>query len=354
MKITRRTVLRGGAAGGALAALRPNLAWAFGQSPVGLRKFIQALPGLGPLGIPVAVPQVIRERGQTVDFYELEANEFRQKMHPDLPGDGARFWGYADVTGGKTANHRYLGGAIVATRGRPVKLDVRNRLPRRHPLPIDRSLMGAEGADNRITVHLHGGLVPWNSDGGPFTWFTPEGLTGASFANPGPATGSAEYFYPNDQSARLVWYHDHALGTTRLNAYAGLASAYILRDDFEAFLIAAKLLPSAEIPLVLQDKTFLDEAALDGDATHPPYPVQGARVGDLFYPFQYEPDRWELGPGVPPPVPSVRAGVLLGHHSRQRRGVPQRRGRAASLPVPGAQRLAGPLLQPAAVLRPLG
>ena len=138
------------------------------------------------------------ERRQTVDFYELEANEFRQKMHPDLPGDGARFWGYADVTGGKAANHRYLGGGepIVATRGRPAKLRVRNRLPRRHPLPIDRSLMGAEGADNRISVHLHGGLTPWISDGGPFTWFTPDGLTGVSLANPGLMPGRRRVLLP--------------------------------------------------------------------------------------------------------------------------------------------------------------
>ena len=64
-------------------------------------------------------------------------------------------------------------------------------------------------------------------------------LAGASFQNTatGSAKGEAQYYYPNDQSARLVWYHDHAIGTTRLNAYAGIASGYIIRDDVEDFLI---------------------------------------------------------------------------------------------------------------------
>ncbi len=77
---------------------------------------------------------------------------------------------------------------------------------------------------NRIATHLHGGLTPWFSDGTPFQWFDPSGMTGASFMNvPGtnPPAGTATYYYPMDQSARLVWYHDHAIGITRTNAYAG-------------------------------------------------------------------------------------------------------------------------------------
>ena len=92
---------------------------------------------------------------------------------------------------------------------------------------------------NRTAVHLHGGLVPWVSDGGPFDWWAPNGTHGLSFLNnqvlnPGAAANEAEYYYGNNQSARLVWYHDHAQGITRLNAYAGVASAYLIRDTFEA------------------------------------------------------------------------------------------------------------------------
>ena len=55
-----------------------------------------------------------------------------------------------------------------------------------------------------------------------------------------------------------MWYHDHAMGITRLNAYAGLASGYILRDPEELALIGSGAIPSREIPLIIQDKIFLD------------------------------------------------------------------------------------------------
>ena len=77
------------------------------------------------------------------------------------------------------------------------------------------------------------------------------------------------FWYPNQQSARLMWYHDHALGITRLNAYAGLAAPYVLRDSFEESLISRGLIPdhSFEIPLVIQDKSFdtFGQLAYDSD-----------------------------------------------------------------------------------------
>jgi spore coat protein A len=77
---------------------------------------------------------------------------------------------------------------------------------------------------------------------------------GPCFSIPGTGT----HYCTNEQSAWLVWYHDHAIGITRLNASAGIASAYIITDDFEAKLVSSGLLPNlVGIPLVIQDKSFV-------------------------------------------------------------------------------------------------
>jgi spore coat protein A len=300
-KITRRQFIKGAAiAGGAMMLpikwFGRGTAYAFGQSP-SVPKFTIPLPGLGPGGIPVASPTSMVDpvTNLLTDYYTITARQSYHDFHPDLPGTGSKIWGYAPEGG--VTSQGYLGGVIVAQKDRPVRLKVKNKLPKVHPLPVDKTIMGAESseAENRMTVHLHGGLVPWNSDGGPYSWFTPGGLNykqGVSFKNPGPVQGSAEYYYPNQQSARLVWYHDHALGITRLNAYAGLASAYIIRDPIEQALIRNNVIPSREIPLVLQDKTFVD-------GTDPNY-TRGV-AGDLWYPYLYEPDRWAYGPNEDPP-----------------------------------------------------
>src|SRR4051795_6648006 len=67
--------------------------WAYAQSPK-LRKFVAPLPGLGPNGIPVASP-VTSPDWPGADFYELSAQQFTQKMHPDLP-KATTLWGYVD------------------------------------------------------------------------------------------------------------------------------------------------------------------------------------------------------------------------------------------------------------------
>jgi spore coat protein A len=187
-------------------------------------------------------------------------------------------------------------------------------MPPKHILPVDLTVMAGPNGQmvgdlplNRHATHLHGGLTPWFSDGTPFQWYTPFGQHGPSFKNvPGtfPWPGTATYYYPNDQSARMVWYHDHAMGLTRLNAYAGIASAFIITDDFEAFLVNHGFLPDlVGVPLVLQDKTFFDPSK------DPNYPVSGAKAGDLWYPYEYEKNtlpngkgRADYGPDVSPPA----------------------------------------------------
>ena len=132
-------------------------------------------------------------------------------------------------------------------------------------------------------------------------------MHGSSFIN-GAEAGAAIYNYPNDQSARLMWYHDHAYGLTRINAYAGIASAYLITDDAETFLVKAGVLPNFDgyplgIPLVIQDKTFWDGGASDrGYSSVMP---AGAAPGSLWYPHVYEGDRWDISGGTPPPISTV-------------------------------------------------
>jgi FtsP/CotA-like multicopper oxidase with cupredoxin domain len=317
--MNRRYFLRsaaGGAAGMAGLLAVGRYAWVSGRSPKGISKFSATLPGLGPDGannlgnfIPVLSPDTKTYPG--IDYYDVVAQQFTQTLHPAI--GPTRLWGYVDA---KNLTSKYLGGVIVATHGRPVKLKVTNSLPPTHILPLDPTAIDPPlvkevgGRADRITVHLHGAVVAWTSDGGPASWFTnsqnPGGFAhGSSFLNKGPTPGSAMYDYPNNQSARLVWYHDHAYGITRLNAYSGLASAYLITDDAESMMIKSGILPDVPgyplgIPLIIQDKSFFDPAS---DAT---YPVSAAQKGDLWYPHDY--------PG--PPIPKMTLPVQCGATGR--------------------------------------
>ena len=306
--INRRRFLHTAVGAAAFLAARRR-AYPFAQSPAGITKFSVTLPGLGPGGannlgnyIPVLSPDKATFPGS--DYYQIVARQFSQTLHPAI--GPTNFWGYADAA---SLDSGYLGGVIVATRGTPVKLKVTNLLPAQHILPVDPTMIdpmlaGEVGhRQDRIAVHLHGGLVNWDSDGGPCAWFSnannPGGAThGSSFIN-GAGPGSAIYNYPNDQSARLLWYHDHAFGNTRLNAYAGIASGYLITDGAEGELIRAGILPNPlgglytyGIPLIIQDKTFWDGARDPGYNLAVP---AGAAPGSLWYPHTYE----------APPIPSM-------------------------------------------------
>ncbi len=105
---------------------------------------------------------------------------------------------------------------------------------------------------------MHGGHTESASDGLPEAWFT------QGYTLRGPTFIKKTYHYDNDQEGATLWYHDHALGITRLNVYAGLAGFYLLRDDNENGLIEDNVLPSGdeEIEIVFQDRFFLDDGSL--------------------------------------------------------------------------------------------
>ena len=212
----------------------------------GLEPFVDALP------IPATMP--ITHRIDGVAVYDVSMVPFTQKLHRDLAP--TTLWGYHGACPGPT---------IEVRSGVPIRVLWRNALPSTHALPIDTTIHGAE-PDNpavRTVVHLHGLKVLAHSDGYPDAWFT------ADFAKTGPFFKSRIYDYPNDQRAAMLWYHDHAIGITRLNIYMGLAGLYILRDDIEDSLN----LPSGiyEIPLIIQDRNIAPDGSLVyPDPTVPP------------------------------------------------------------------------------------
>lgn len=286
------------------------------QSPVttisgGIQKFTD------PLTFPPAAqPDTTTYPGS--DYYEISVGEYQQQMSSSLPPTTLR--GYRQTNMGGTP-YSYLGPVIVAQKDRPVRVLFTNNLPASAGgdlfIPVDTTDSGAgagpqggQYSSNRATLHLHGGATPWISDGTPHQWTTPVGTNeqypkGVSVQDvpdmPAPGPGQLTFFYTNQQSARLMFYHDHSYGITRLNVYAGEAAAYVLQDPDEQALVANGTLPDANstLPLVIQDKTFvppdaqlraqdptwlsLPSTRKNGDGT--------AKVGDLWFPHVYMPNQ---------------------------------------------------------------
>ena len=216
-----------------------------------LAKFVDPLP------LPSTMDPVSVSNGTPV--FEVTMSQLRRKLHRDLAP--ATLWGY---------NGQYPGPTFETRRGQPILVTWRNNLPAAHLFLRDPTIHGAEPPtpEVRTVVHLHGGKVLPEHDGHPDAWFT------NGFAQTGSSFTTRMHSYPNDQPAATLWYHDHALGITRLNVYAGLAGFYLIRDDAEDGLNLPR--GQFEIPLVIQDRS------LNAD-------------GSLFYPQQRSRD-----PEIPP------------------------------------------------------
>lgn len=133
-------------------------------------------------------------------------------------------------------------------------------------------------------THLHGGFTQFPSDGHPEAWITPY------FAQVGPTFTKQEYTFSNNQDAMMLWYHDHALGYTRLNNYAGLLGAYIIRGEPENSLIKKNKIPSGpyEVPLVIVDKKFTSDGQMFFDYCDPesnPCEPQPSALPEFFGDF---------------------------------------------------------------------
>jgi spore coat protein A, manganese oxidase len=264
--ITRRSFLKCGSAAGASLALPWTVRQAFGIMPARslLTKYIQPLPVPGA-GIVVATPSGMNQ-------YAFTQREIARQLHPNLPP--TPFWAYDDGSGlGGQAGS--FGMAVVAQSGTPLDISYTSNLPEIYPdwIPVDTRLTPL-GNHVRMMTHLHGAFVAADSDGNPA--ITPLGF--------GPGETQTVHYTNQlpENPATLLWFHDHALGATRLNVFAGLAAAYILRDQFDTGTEPNPIgIPGGayEIPLVIQDRQF----SIDGKFFYPTSDIEGAIwIGEYF------------------------------------------------------------------------
>jgi spore coat protein A len=210
---------------------------------IDISRFVDALPIL---------PTIKAGNRSQITMVESEVST---QFYKNLPP--TKVWGFNGISPGPI---------IEVQSGHPLEVLWKNSLPTTHLFPVDDASM--EGMNNparlppgfttlpevRTATHLHGAAVTEtdlsnrlrNNDGWPDNWVVP-GETQISE-------------YPNPQSSRMLWYHDHAMGTTARNVNAGLVGLYIIRDAYEASLN----LPSGkyEVPIVFQTRDFDNDGNL--------------------------------------------------------------------------------------------
>jgi len=269
----------------------------------------------------LVVPPVYVPDTQRPDTYTIAMATSRQQILPTgtvlAPGaDGlTNVWGYQGnaVARGATLgvpNGTYLANFIhspsatfEATRGTPTIVKWINNINVPQPFPVDPTLKWAnptglfppadavpkpfplfppgwdgpppDGELNAqypvpLAPHLHGAEVLPHFDGGPEHWWTSTGLQGLKYRTYTPTDSNAAiYYYHNSQEPNTLWYHDHALGMTRLNVMSGLAGYYLLRDppiagpittltadNLDEYLTTTFQYGVSEIPIAIQDRIF--------------------------------------------------------------------------------------------------
>jgi spore coat protein A len=266
-----------------------------------------------PLVVPPAMPKSTTDK--KVD-YQVAVRQFEQQILPTgLPT--TTVWGYGSVDHPSSFHSPAF--TFEATVDKPVTVKWINGLTKTngeflpHLLPVDQTLHwanpgghcvgGTHGGSDcvgddptpyvgpvPIVTHLHGAHVRPESDGAPEGWYLPaatnlppgyatRGMKYAQAAGSPSVPGQAIYRYSNDQRATTLWYHDHTVGMTRLNVYAGTAGFYLLRGGVGDAVLdqagvravlpgpAPKLGDAAnaqyrEIPIAIQDRSFNADGSL--------------------------------------------------------------------------------------------
>jgi spore coat protein A len=324
-KLTRRQVLKAGMIGGAglLLPWKFKMPRAWAQIPGGTLAPGDVSKFTLPLVKPPAMPGDFKNNK---DQYRIGVRQFSQRiLSPEGGLPETTVWSYGDI---RNRKHMFNGGTfnypaftIEASWNKTTQVQWRNELidangnylP--HLLPVDPTLHwanppgGLAGRDMRPTfastpgpytgpvpmvTHVHGAHTREDSDGYAEAWYLPAANNiPAGFAQTGRffdyfnakyghnwMPGTASFKYPNDQRATTLWYHDHTLGMTRLNVYAGPAGFWLIRGGPDDVVLDSRdgstaILPGpvpgvgdnplgeyGEIPIVVQDRSFNTNGSL--------------------------------------------------------------------------------------------
>jgi spore coat protein A, manganese oxidase len=237
-------------------------------------KYVDPLPTFMSGGAP---DRVNGTQPLTVTMKEFQQQVLPAAQYPVQFTLGTYVWGYEIADPSRTYPKHYPGYTVEAQQGTPTSMtyinDLVNPLLQQY-LPVDQTLHWADPLETMLSmdrytgpvptvVHLHGGEVPSAIDGGPDAWFTPNSQGPPAYTGPAynqtvnGAPVANTYVYPNVQEPATLWFHDHALGATRLNVYAGLAAFYLLRGPGDSGP-AATPFPAGpyEIEVAIQDRMF--------------------------------------------------------------------------------------------------
>jgi len=271
LKVTRRQILKAGLYGGA-ALMMP---WKFSLSSAQAEALSA---GTGNLSDPAAQPKFINMVPNALDpgfLYTKNANDvYRVGVGPTTQWTGLMRGStpvMTDLFGyGQNGNYTWPGKTFEVRRGNDeVKVRWLNQLGYNHILPVDKSLHWAYSHSGRIRrngvpiiVHVHGGHSDARYDGNPEWWYSPDGSYGPSWDAEG-VNFNTLFKYDVKVPAGSIWYHDHALGITRLNVYAGMAGFFFIRDKYDTgnlignknFDLGLPKFPY-EMALAIQDRMF--------------------------------------------------------------------------------------------------
>jgi len=328
--LTRRQFLRLSAAAGASVLVPWNvslqgvpgvrLSRAFAQGPNNPNGIDPTL--IAKYQMPLVKPPVFRRAskikmrgGKNPEYYEIAVKQFQQQILPNVPGvPGANFgmttvWSYGpDGVEPTLANGYFYPAFTIENKWqKPTVVKWVNGLgTTQHLLPVDQTLHWANPLGTHdshgtshdpypgpvpIVTHVHGAHTFQESDGYPEAWYLADGsqvgsqysaFKALSEARLGIAwtPGSAVFDYPNDQRATTLWYHDHTLGMTRVNVYAGPAGFWLIRGGPDDEVLDSRdgttaILPGPapgpgidpfgtfyEIPIAIQDRAFNADGSL--------------------------------------------------------------------------------------------